>query len=81
MKHLNLSLVVCAVALAALAGCASTPKADIHVHAAPDADFSKYATFGFPDQTGTDRGGYSTLFPSYFTSRVRDLVAYMGQAR
>jgi hypothetical protein len=78
MKHLNLSLAVCAVALATLAGCASTPKADIHVHAAPDANFSKYATFGFPEQTGTDRGGYSTLITSYFKSAVRDQMEQRG---
>ena len=78
MKHLNLSLAVCAVALATLAGCASTPKADIHVHAAPDANFSQYATFGFPEQTGTDRGGYSTLITSYFKSAVRDQMERRG---
>jgi hypothetical protein len=61
MKHLNRSLSICAVAVAALAACASNPTADIHVHAAPDANLSQYSTFGFPDQTGTDRGGYSTL--------------------
>src|SRR6185295_7870004 len=48
MNHRKLSLGICAVALAALAGCASNPTADIHVHAAPDANLSKYSTFGFP---------------------------------
>jgi hypothetical protein len=78
MKHFTLSLAVCAVAVATLAGCASTPKADIHVHAAPDANFSQYATFGFPEQTGTDRGGYSTLITSYFKSAVRDQMERRG---
>jgi hypothetical protein len=78
MKHFTLSLAVCAVAVATLAGCASTPKADIHVHAAPDANFSQYATFGFPEQTGTDRGGYSTLITSYFKSAVRDQMEQRG---
>jgi hypothetical protein len=78
MKYLNPSLALCAVALAALAGCASTPKADIHVHAAPDANFSQYATFGFPEQTGTDRGGYSTLITSYFKTAVRDQMEQRG---
>ena len=55
MKQLKLSLAVATVALAALAGCASNPTADIHVHAAPDANLSSYSTFGFPEQTGTDR--------------------------
>ena len=78
MKYLKLSPAVCAVALAALAGCASTPTADIHVHSAPDANFSKYSTFGFPEQTGTDRGGYSTLVTSYFKSAVRDQMEQRG---
>jgi hypothetical protein len=78
MKHLNFSLAVCAVALAALAGCASSPTADIRVHAAPDANLSQYATFGFPDQTGTDRGGYSTLITSYFKAAVRDQMEQRG---
>ena len=58
MKQLKLSLAVATVALAALAGCASNPTADIRVHAAPDANLSSYSTFGFPEQTGTDSGGY-----------------------
>jgi hypothetical protein len=78
MKHLKLSLGVCAVALAALAGCASNPTPDIHVHAAPDANLSSYNTFGFPDQTGTDRGGYSTLITSYFKAAVRDQMEQRG---
>jgi hypothetical protein len=78
MKYLKLSPTACAVALAVLAGCASNPTPDIHVHAAPDADLSKYSTFGFPEQTGTDRGGYSTLVTSYFKSAVRDQMEQRG---
>jgi hypothetical protein len=78
MKHLKLSLAVCTVALAALAGCASTPTADIRAHSAPDANFTSYSTFGFPEQTGTDRGGYSTLVTSYFKSAVRDQMEQRG---
>jgi hypothetical protein len=78
MKYLKLSPTACAVALAVLAGCASNPTPDIHVHAAPDADLSKYSTFGFPEQTGTDRGGYSTLVTSYFKSAVRDQMERRG---
>jgi hypothetical protein len=78
MKQLKLSLAVATVALAALAGCASNPTADIHVHAAPDANLSSYSTFGFPEQTGTDRGGYSTLVTSYFKSAVRDQMEQRG---
>jgi hypothetical protein len=78
MKYLKLSPTACAIALAVLAGCASNPTPDIHVHAAPDADLSKYSTFGFPEQTGTDRGGYSTLVTSYFKSAVRDQMERRG---
>ena len=78
MKYLNLSLAVSAFVLTVLAGCASAPRADIHVHAAPDANLSKYSTFGFPEQTGTDRGGYSTLITSYFKTAVRTQMEQRG---
>lgn len=78
MKHSRYSLALCTVALAALAGCASNPSADIRVNSAPDANFSSYSTFGFPEQTGTDRGGYSTLVTSYFKSAVRQQMEQRG---
>lgn len=62
--------------IALLAACATGPK--IRVNAAPDASFSSYGTFGFPDQTGTDRGGYSTLVTSYFKSAVREQMERRG---
>jgi hypothetical protein len=76
MKHCRYSLALCA--LAALAGCATNPSADIHVNSAPDANFGAYSTFGFPEQTGTDRGGYSTLVTSYFKSAVREQMEMRG---
>jgi len=78
MKHHRYSLALCAFALAALAGCATNPSADIHVNAAPDVNFNGYSTFGFPEQTGTDRGGYSTLVTSYFKSAVREQMEQRG---
>jgi hypothetical protein len=78
MKHPRYSLALCAVALAALAGCATTRGPDIRVNSAPDANFTSYGTFGFPDQTGTDRGGYSTLVTSYFKAAVRDQMEQRG---
>lgn len=78
MKHSRYSLALCAVAFATLAGCAATPTADIRVNAAPDANFSAYNTFGFPQQTGTDRGGYSTLVTGYFKSAVREQMEQRG---
>ena len=61
-----------------LAGCATTRTPDIHVNQAPDANFSSYGSFGFPEQTGTDRGGYSTLVTSYFKAAVRDQMEQRG---
>jgi Domain of unknown function (DUF4136) len=61
-----------------LVGCATQRGPEIHVNSDPAVDFSKYATFGFPEQTGTDRGGYSTLVTDYFKSAVRDQMEARG---
>jgi hypothetical protein len=52
------------------AGCATTggPKTRIDYDRA--ADFSVYRTYGFPKETGTDRGGYSTLVTSYLKNAM-----------
>ena len=42
------------------------------------ADFSVYRTFGFPKETGTDRGGYSTLITSYFKNSVSTAMEARG---
>jgi hypothetical protein len=81
MQHPRYSLALCAVALAALAGCATTSGPDIRANSAPDANFTSYGTFGFPDQTGTDRGGYSTLVTSYFKAAVRDQMELPTRSR
>ena len=78
MKHSRFSLAACAATLAMLAGCATTGTPDIRVNQAPDANFTSYSTFGFPEQTGTDRGGYSTLVTSYFKAAVRDQMEQRG---
>ncbi len=64
--------------LALLTACASTKGPDIRVHSAPDVAFSSFGTFGFPDQTGTDRGGYSTLITNYFKNAVRKQMELRG---
>ena len=71
--HRILSL-LCIFALAA--GCASGP--DIRINSAPDTNLSAYSTFGFPKQTGTDRGGYSTFVTDYFKAAVRDQMEQRG---
>ena len=78
MKHSRYLPALYAVALAALAGCAATPSADIRANSAPDANFSGYNTFGFPEQTGTERGGYSTLVTSYFKAAVKQQMEMRG---
>jgi hypothetical protein len=65
-----------AVALTACAATSSRP--DIRVNVAPGADFTAYSTFGFPTQTGTDRGGYSTIVTDHFKAAVRDQMEARG---
>jgi hypothetical protein len=42
------------------------------------ANFSAFKTFGFPENTGTDRGGYSTLITSHFKDAVRREMEVRG---
>jgi hypothetical protein len=60
------------------AGCASTRPPDMRVDYDRSADFSVYRTFGFPKETGTDRGGYSTLVTSYFKSALSTAMEARG---
>ncbi|HEU4654265.1 MAG TPA: DUF4136 domain-containing protein [Steroidobacteraceae bacterium] len=63
---------------ALLLGACATQRPHIRTLAAPDANFTAYNTFGFPEQTGTDRGGYSTLITSYFKKAVREQMEARG---
>jgi hypothetical protein len=65
------------VAAFLLAACA-TQGPDIRVNSAPDATLGSYGTFGFPEQTGTDRGGYSTIVTNHFKMAVRDQMQLRG---
>jgi hypothetical protein len=68
-----------AIALAALlAACATTDAPNTRVDYDKSADFSVYRTFGFPKETGTDRGGYSTLVTSYFKSSLTTAMEARG---
>src|ERR1044072_8674022 len=78
MKHSRYSLPLCTVALALLAACATTSTPDIRANQAPYVNFTSYSTFGFPEQTGTDRGGYSTLVTGYFKAAVRNQMEQRG---
>lgn len=67
------------LALAVLiAGCASNRAPNTRVDYDKSADFSVYRTFGFPKQTGTDRGGYSTLVTGYFKSALTTAMEARG---
>lgn len=78
MKGLYSSIAATAVAVGITACAATSERPDIRVNTAPDANFSAYSTFGFPAQTGTDRGGYSTLVTDYFKSAVRTQMEARG---
>lgn len=55
---------------AGLSGCAAT-QPSIRIDYDRSADFSAYRTYGFPEEVGTDRAGYSTLVTTHFKQAVR----------
>lgn len=59
-------------------GCATNRAPPTRIDYDKKADFSVYRTFGFPKETGTDRGGYSTLMTSYFKSAVTTAMEVRG---
>lgn len=67
-----------ALLIAFIAGCASNRAPNTRIDYDKSADFSVYRTFGFPKETGTDRGGYSTLVTSYFKSAVTTAMEARG---
>lgn len=72
----RLAIAACAATL--IAGCAATRAPQTRVDYDQSVDFSVYRTFGFPKETGTDRGGYSTLVTSYFKSAVTTAMEARG---
>jgi hypothetical protein len=77
---LRRTLTLAAVAAGAMlaAGCASTTAPESRVDYDKSVDFTVYRTFGFPKETGTDRGGYSTLVTSYFKGAVSTAMEARG---
>jgi hypothetical protein len=59
-----------AAAAIAIAGCATTYSPDISVDYDHTANLASYRTFGFTNQLGTDRAGYTTLVTKYFKDAV-----------
>ena len=60
------------------AGCATTSGPKTRIDYDKAADFGVYRTYGFPKETGTDRGGYSTLVTSYLKSSVSTAMEARG---
>jgi len=76
---LNRKLVTILALAVLVAGCAATPRApQSRIDYDKSADFSVYRTFGFPKETGTDRGGYSTLVTSYFKNSISTAMEARG---
>ncbi|MGH8177445.1 MAG: DUF4136 domain-containing protein [Steroidobacter sp.] len=72
----SISIAMCAALL--VAGCASNRAPNSRIDYDKSVDFSVYRTFGFPKETGTDRGGYSTLVTSYFKNSVTTAMEARG---
>ncbi len=70
----TLALVIALLA----AGCATTSAPKTRIDYDKSVDFSVYRTYGFPKETGTDRGGYSTLVTSYMKSAVSSAMEARG---
>jgi len=70
---------VASVALlaAAIVGCAASGPV-IRSDYDRSIDFASYRTFGFPAQTGTDRGGYATLVTSHFKEAIKREMSVRG---
>ena len=62
-------LLLLSIALAVLAGCAAS-RPSIRTDSDRSVDFSSFESYGFPDELGTDRAGYSTLITDYFRDAV-----------
>jgi Domain of unknown function (DUF4136) len=60
------------------AGCSTTRTPNTRIDYDRKVDFSVYRTYGFPKETGTDRGGYSTLVTSYFKSAMSAAMEARG---
>jgi Domain of unknown function (DUF4136) len=59
-----------AAAALALTGCATTSEPDITIDYDRSANLASFKTYGFPEEVGTDRAGYSTLVTRYFKDAV-----------
>ena len=77
-RHSAAAIAGLTAAVALLAGCATTKAPPTRIDYDRKADFSVYRTYGFPKETGTDRGGYSTLVTTYFKSSISTAMEARG---
>jgi hypothetical protein len=75
-RSIRYVLTIVLVAMA-LAGC-TAPGPKVRSDYNHGVDFAAFRTFGFPAQTGTDRGGYATLITSYFKDAVKREMGARG---
>ncbi len=81
MKPLSMLLSRGALAVVTLllaAACATDRGPPVRSDFDRSIDFSSYKTFGFPENTGTDRGGYTTLVTNHFKEAVRREMTVRG---
>lgn len=74
-RPLTLAALVAAAAL--LSGCAAT-RPDIRTDYDRSVDFDSFETYGFVDELGTDRAGYSTLITKHFKQAVEKEMQNRG---
>jgi len=65
----SFQLVTIPIILLGLAACASGPRID--TLQAPNADYSRYATFSYVDPLGTDRAGYASIISQQLVFSTR----------
>src|SRR5688572_6189689 len=75
---LNRNMIAMLALAVLVAGCASTRAPQSRIDYDRNVDFSVYRTYGFPKETGTDRGGYSTLVTSYFKNAISTAMEARG---
>jgi Domain of unknown function (DUF4136) len=67
-----------AVATLALSACATTTGPDFTIDYDRSANLGSFKTYGYPEELGTDRAGYSTLITTYFKSAVNREMGKRG---
>ena len=58
------------IAALTLAACATTTGPDLTIDYDRAVDLGSFDSYGFPEELGTDRAGYSTLITTYFKQAV-----------